>query len=397
MESALKSLWFLVASPPAVPANLSGISTETLNSLKEALGPFRDADLSLLLWATILVTVGVLMEVAEIQHDVRDAVRRLKGRCGLGELNSWWKLIVALGWMLVACGLCLEWVGDARVNSVDADLDRVNQVILKRAQKDANTAEQAAINAQGASCIAQKKADAAGVDAGKANASALLAQAHATEIGSELATEVIREQAAEQRLEDEKVKRLKLAASMRPRGIDDDTGAIKMLASTKPVPVFISYLNEHEPRETAEQIAYLLNRLGWPVWGLSYDTGAEISGIAIDSGIRNSMLPLPQMSNWRWRVEDAKKELRSTLNNSGLKIAESGTCEANLHFPQTVIVICVGPQDTAEIDEAVRELGEELSPTPISRPGMSRYTESRGRMPIPNRPPAGIPGLASTP
>jgi|ERR1039458_644915 hypothetical protein len=122
MEKILNSLWFLVSRPPFIPTDLSSKSVEELYRLRSALIPFRDADLKLIVWATVFVTIGVLMEVAEIQHDVRDGVRRLKGQDGLGELNPWWKIVVAIGWVLVAVGLCIEWAGDAKINSVAEDL-----------------------------------------------------------------------------------------------------------------------------------------------------------------------------------------------------------------------------------------------------------------------------------
>lgn len=147
MLSALSSLWFVVSSPPPVPSNLSSMPVDQLDRVRDALVPFRDADLSIIVWATVLVTIGVLMEVAEIQHDVREAVRELKHQSKLGDLKPVWKMVVAVGWVLVAFGLGLEWWGDARINSVSTDLDRVNQAIVQRAQGDATAAGKSAHDA----------------------------------------------------------------------------------------------------------------------------------------------------------------------------------------------------------------------------------------------------------
>lgn len=147
MLNALSSLWFAVSSPPPVPSNLSSMPVDQLDRLTDALVPFRDADLSIIVWATVLVTIGVLMEVAEIQHDVREAVRELKHQSKLGELKPVWKMVVAVGWVLVAFGLGLEWWGDARINSVSTDLDSVNQAIVQRAQGDATAAGKSAHDA----------------------------------------------------------------------------------------------------------------------------------------------------------------------------------------------------------------------------------------------------------
>ena len=168
MERILKSLWFVVSTPPVVPSDLSSKSVEQLTSLRQALSPFRNADLHLLFWATVFVTIGVLMEVAEIQHDARDAVREIKHQNRLGELNPWWKFIVALGWILVAFGLGAEWIGDARINSVDIDLDRIDQVIVHRTEGEAIAAGHVAAMASTDAGNATTKAGLANTVAAKA-------------------------------------------------------------------------------------------------------------------------------------------------------------------------------------------------------------------------------------
>jgi hypothetical protein len=166
MENILNSLWLLVSNPPLVPDDLSFKSIEELERLRSSLVPFRNADLHLLFWATVLVTIGVLMEVAEIQHDVREAVRIFIGREKLGDLRPFWKIVVSVGWLLVAVGLGLEWFGDAKINSVAEDLDRINEAIVEQTREVAITAGEAALAAQESSVIAnvaageaQKKAD----------------------------------------------------------------------------------------------------------------------------------------------------------------------------------------------------------------------------------------------
>lgn len=181
MLSILSSLWFFVSSPPSVPSNLSPLSVDQLNRLRDSLVPFRDADLSIIVWATVLVTIGVLMEVAEIQHDVRDAARELNHQSKLGELKPIWKLVVAVGWMLVAMGLGLEWWGDARINSVSTDLDTVNQALVQRAEGDAINAGTSAHNAGIDATTARDSARDAQKDAKSAKEIAHEAQTEAAE------------------------------------------------------------------------------------------------------------------------------------------------------------------------------------------------------------------------
>jgi hypothetical protein len=154
MENLFNSLWLLVSSPPIVPADLSHKTIEELGRLREGLIPYRDADITLIFWSTVMVTVGVIMEFPEIAHAVSKIVRKFRKCPDPDDLNPWWEMVVVVGWVLVAGGLALEWMGDARIDSVNSDLERIGQTITQDTQDVALSAGEAAIAAQHAAIIA---------------------------------------------------------------------------------------------------------------------------------------------------------------------------------------------------------------------------------------------------
>jgi len=274
MLSALSSLRFFVFSPPSVPSNLSALSVDQLNRLRDSLVPFRDADLSIIVWATVLVTIGVLMEVAEIQHDVREAARELKGQNKLGELKPILKLVVAVGWMLVALGLGLEWWGDARINSVSTDLDTVNQALVHRAEDDAINAGTSAHNAgfdattaRDAARDAQNDAKGAHREADSLTQEIVDAKQQSADASSKAADAVSRLAGAEQLLADAtqreanaegELKRLKT-----PRSLSNIDSLVTSLKPFKGTEYILSVAQDDDAFQLTRDIDKALNSAGW--------------------------------------------------------------------------------------------------------------------------------------
>lgn len=240
----------------------------------------------------------------------------------------------------------------SNTSELRADSDQLLALVTEVAG-DANTSAQYAwVAASGAT-----------LDAKSAKASSLEAQQHATEIGNELEKETEREQAAERQLEVERIKRLRLAVSLRDRELYDQSGIINRLSSLPPHRVIFVYLNEREPRQFAEQIAVVFSVLKWPFVGRPIsDDSAFFPGVSITSGYR-----LPRSGS----SADIMREMQE--QEAGITLAETlqkvfADAHVDLAANQftggfrnespSTILIGIGPKPNTELEEALRELGE---------------------------------------
>jgi hypothetical protein len=111
-------------------------SVHTLRLLtKVALGHLRDQDFTILWVVTFMVAVGVAMEGPEIVHDIGKAIARCqKKRFSRDDPHPWITIFAAVGWLLIAIGVAGELWGDTLINSVDVDLQTVNDDLLHDAE-----------------------------------------------------------------------------------------------------------------------------------------------------------------------------------------------------------------------------------------------------------------------
>jgi hypothetical protein len=280
MENILNSLWLMVSTPPPVPANLSHSTVEELRGFQNTLLPYKDADLQLLFWATVFVTIGVLMEFPEIAHVVDKGIRKFRKLPDPGDMKLRWELFVAIGWVLVAGGLALEWFGDARINSVYTDLDRINQAIIEDTQGLAILAEGSAEQAR----ISAKKAD---EHAGDAARKAIVAGKEADRLGNEIS--MVQYFSTSRAVHDQK----SLKAQLEPfRG--------------QPV-VFRSYKNDGDGYITCGELAFVAQQAGmiptnqcgeWPFPDgstMADGTVFPITGLFVSGPNDDSMLSLEQV------------------------------------------------------------------------------------------------------
>jgi hypothetical protein len=222
-----------------------------------------------------MVTIGVLMEFPEVAQAANKSVRKLKKLDEPKDLNPWWELVIVIGWVLVAGGLALEWRGDARINSVDADLDRVTQAIIAKTQGLAVAAESSAQRAQDSASSAQGSAHAAVNDSGDAKSLARGARVEADALTSEIksandkaADAVSRLAGAEQKLREATQGELKAEQELNwlktPRSIEHFS---EVLVSLKPFKgtkyVFSGVFADDESITLLQSIDDLLQKAGW--------------------------------------------------------------------------------------------------------------------------------------
>lgn len=250
--------------PPSVPADLSHRAIEELRGFQNALIPYKDADLRLLFWATVLVTIGVFLEFPEIAHVVNKTRHKFKELPEPKDMKLGWELVVAIGWVLVAGGLGLEWFGDARINSVYADLDRIDQAIIENTQGLAIAAEGAAAKAQGSAKAAEDDAGVAKTLANGARTEADALEGREARAEAEITKQRQRADMAEGTL-------FHILRMENPRALwmngstqrDVDNG----IASLRRVPsrAEIVYKDDEETHELADDIRSTLLAGGWEV------------------------------------------------------------------------------------------------------------------------------------
>lgn len=364
----------LTSIASALPADATALES-AISALKSSISALESSISSLDSWSafwerllpfsTVLVVIGVTAEIWLIvweHNEELDAWRR--GIVLPPDRPSRIKLcvgIVATALVVfgvfgeLAVGLVITHInGQLRTKNSEmrSDSDQLLALVTEVAG-DANTsAQKAGVAASGATC-----------DANLAKASSLEAKQHATEIGNELEKETEREQAAERQLEGERIKRLRLAVSLRDRELYDQSGIITQLSSLPPHRVIFVYLNESEPRQFAEQIAVVFSVLKWPFVGRPIsDDSAFFPGVSITSGYR-----LPRSGS----SADIMREMQE--QEAGITLAETlqkvfADAHVDLAANQftggfrnespSTILIGIGPKPNTELEEALRELGE---------------------------------------
>ena len=347
-----------------------------------------------------VVAVGVAMEGPEIFHDLWPRLFQWFTRRSAEKLKKFErtvKKIGAIGWVLVAIGVAGEGVFELLQNRVEGQLQTFNDILLKDARLTAARAQvqagDAATNAQ----LAQGSAN-------KAGTSASLAQHHADEIGKELRGEIDQEQAAEKQIEDERVKRLKLAASLAPRQILDSTGIANELQSMSPRRVILVYADEREIKDLATQFAGVFTLLHWQFFRASVSEddlsrlpdGVSVSfGQEIDRALKSD--EEYKEINESWANDHLKESVAKAFSSHGVEVTPTFTPTSGIREPVSTMIVEIGRKPEKEAEDAIRELGPLPKPTPFTGDGHGIIAVRNGSIrtlrvsPIPPEPSAAKP------
>lgn len=241
-------------------------------------------------------------------------------------------------------------IKEARIRSI---LDTEADAKIAVAQREGATANQQAQQAISGAEQARRETALARVEAARIGERALVLE-HETE---ELRTKNLAVQSA---LEEERLRRVQLAASLSARTFQDQSGAIQRLSSFQPMPVIFEYPDQPEPTKTAQQIAFVFRELNWPISRHRVDSMMIRPGISVKAGVLFQGDANPEAIRKRAtqvRIGDNVAETVSEiLAGSGLVLNEAFPDDTGL-YPPGVLIISVGEKPNPEAEKALEQLG----------------------------------------
>jgi hypothetical protein len=350
-----------------------------------------------LVGSTIAVAIGLLFEAPEVWHAVgfgRKTQARIRRfwytRVSKVDWNGWEttcpELIEAnerhrkwvvkagfIGWTLVALGVAGEGVSEYFVNDAETDIRQYEHGALIAAHNSANSAAFAASLANTFAGKAQDKADAVAKRA------------------DDLLKKYID---AANALEQEKDKRLELAASLLDREFNQ-SDAVAKLSSFPSTTVVFKYPAEREPTKMAEQINSVVTAapLNWSSWRWRDAEVLIRDGVTISAGSRyppSASDPNTTTDEWRGIVE--RRTTTEGVAKAFVEIFIADGIDAQIGAPADLpigtLLIEVGEKPNHALENAIKELaGHRKQAAPIGRVFMSgnRVTIREGPPPT-NKP-----------
>ena len=194
------------------------------------------------------------------------------------------------------------------------------------------------------------------------------------------------------KLEEEKAKRVELAVSLLPRDFWNQSGAMTSLMGLPSTTVRFEFILENEPRETAEQIAWVLQELHWKTWRRRGRESGIGDGVQVSIGLSRDHFP-PDAAAFEASLElmdrarATGQALVDELNKTGI---EASTGFLGDGIPNGELLVSVGRKPNKALANALREMG----PPPRAAP-FGRMTAGGNRAIIPDGPPD--PGISKAP
>jgi hypothetical protein len=304
----------------------------------------------------------------------------------IGEKKvPWWHSRFRTFELLVIIGVAGELLGDGGVFVFSGDLQTIADTELARVTTDlgdtrtaANNAADAAKGAMGSAQLANDQAGIARQHAGEIGKQASLLRRQTEKLTQENLAMESRLEKAGQELEAEKRKRVELAASMLDREFFDQSGAAVRLVPFPPMSVIFEYVDEHEPKNMAEQINFIFKSLlHWSTWRRSVNEETIEDGVSISVGMEppSSFPPgtpeeerfksvRPEYQQKRLVGQVAAQALRDGIGRCGIDV-EIGNDAYGL--PPTTLLIIVGRKPNHALEETLRELGPHPNPTVVGQ------------------------------
>jgi hypothetical protein len=367
----------LAANPSALPSDASALEA-CISALKSSISALeislKTSEGSSTPWeylaivSSFVVFLGIVGEivviVSEDRDDREDWARGIVWPPDRAPRWRFWFDIVAT--IVVLLGVLGEAWGSLELASINSQLRSKTSELRAKSDQLLAVVTQVAGDASASAQTAGDDAKSATADAKSATASSLEAQAHATAIGDELTKEIEKEQAAEQRLEEEKIKRIELAVSLLPRTFRDQSGAIAQLKKLPTRTALIEYLDTPECLATAEQINFVLLQAGWPTTGVPVKTVWPGEGVGVSPGNSRASTPdAPNDATGMFRVnETIGNVFVNELNKSGIE-AKWLIGSRRHKLPFGVMYISVGFRPNVALEKALKELGPQEPATPL--------------------------------
>ena len=325
------------------------------SALRSALASLNDCGSSLhaaLHFWTWVVVVGVALEMVSVVweyceelHDFNRGVVHAPERPIL--------LLFAMGLLgavLVAFGVTGEVIAEERIETLETCIRAGNDTLSLLLSKEASDANQ---------------------KAGEANERASKNAWEAAQLRQDVETEKRARLTDAQKLEAEKVKRLELAASLLPRELDDQSGVIAKLKSSRPMTVVFEYIDEREPTRMAKQIAFVFWVMGWKFGRKRVDESRIRDGISISAGDRTDFVPNPPdnspLEKWlflqRQTLQHEQLKAGETTEKALQEALASNGIDATLRwddkyaFPLGTLLIKIGLKPNPTLESTLNELG----------------------------------------
>jgi hypothetical protein len=288
------------------------------------------------------VVIGL---IAEYRHEVAEFWEEVRRPAAVFPWQKFWAIA---GGVLVTVGVAGELIVGIKASRKEGDLRTINH------QSENLLREKASKNEKDA---AQLRKD----------AERLRKDARAEGIRVEQLREA--NNAADAKLEAEKTKRVRLAASLLPRRFWDQSGTIQKLAAlnTKLTVVF-EFIDDREATSAAQQIAMVFDLLRWKYMRRHVPETVIRDGITISPGAKppaaseRNTIPA-RMQEWikQGRIARAASgALAKGLTNSGIEATVESGYDDERFGPDT-IVIRIGSKPNPVLEDALEELGEPKS------------------------------------
>jgi hypothetical protein len=348
----------LLQAASTLPTDASALES-ALSALESDIKTLETSSIPLehrLPWFTGIVALGVAMELWVIWHERRDDMEAWgRGIIRSPDRPSTVKFLVEIASVLLITGGIVGelWIG-VNITSINGAL-RSDSAELR-----GKTGELIA--------LLNVKAEGLRKDAGAEKTARLTLQGKVTAANGRVEELRKANNKAAADLEDEKKKRLKLAASLLPRDFWNQSGALAKLANVKPPSwVVFEYPDEHEVIRTAEQINFVLRLLPSP-WrtGRRHGNEDQVSdGIRISVGHKfdpPSSSDLTNSMNFLRRVKfgDAKAAaLKQSLLDSGIEAELANEAQ---DLPPEALLVRVGTKPNHALESAIKELGMPFTP-----------------------------------
>ena len=108
---------------------------------------YRDFWFHQLLFATLLVVVGLVLEGPELWYEITSIIRIPKFTTPEKHAPNWVKLLAIIGWLLIVGGVAGEYVADSFVSKGDGFVQKFDEILLADAQKKTGAASERAAKA----------------------------------------------------------------------------------------------------------------------------------------------------------------------------------------------------------------------------------------------------------
>lgn len=264
--------WLATSVASQGSERLPQIAKDLAPLAREVLEGFRHTDEIWLDISTVLVAIGVILEVFEIVHELREKVGPFK--FSRPEMPKWMVWAGFAGWLMIVIGVAGEFWFEGAVSTRTEELESVSSGLLTDAElssaeatKQAGDAKTSAQFADDAADDAQQKADAADTAASNALNLASGARTEADSFEHEIVSANEKATAAEQHLAEALREATAAQAELNrirsPRSVSNEPSLVSSLFPFRGTEYTLETNSDTEAIELTKSLDRVLNNAGW--------------------------------------------------------------------------------------------------------------------------------------